>query len=627
MKDQTIHDPDQRRRWRRSAGGSTLIAGPQRAASRSRAVTGASVLALVGGVGVVGLAMAYAAPASAVPAQAVSARTPPAQPTTGWGGLAGASAPAVPTIAWKACPDAAGVKCATVEVPTDYDQPDAGTTTIALAKLPATDPNARIGSVLLNPGGPGGSGVEAITTWAADFPASVRSRFDLVGFDPRGTNASDPATCFPTAAAESEFFTNSFDIPYDGGSAAEATHLAQVDELGSRCQATSPERLRHMSTANVARDMDVLRQAVGDAKLNFYGISYGTVLGHTYARLFPKTVRTLVLDGNIDPAEYTGIGDPRPIGMRTGQGRSFSETFDEFLRLCADGGANCALTRLGEPTKVVGDLMNRLLEGPVTVQPDGAKLSFTYDSVVVAIAEALYEPTAYPGLAELLAGIASADPNAVDRGATSLGLLAGLGTEDYVSEGGNLGVLCADTRPEAGQTSYQRFADQQNDRYGFFGRVTVWRGFGSGSACESWSNANRDADAYLGDWNQTTDAPVLVLNARYDPATAWQNAAPAAARFRTAQVLTVQGWGHTTLSAGSSCSVAVWAQYLIDGAIPTDAPKVCPVDQVPFQDGPATSPQPGTTNQRAEEKPTKEQRRDRERAPRRTVVPAPRPVG
>ncbi|MGL5850204.1 MAG: alpha/beta fold hydrolase [Phycicoccus sp.] len=569
------------------------------------AATGALVL----GVGVSTLA---AAPASATPVAA------PAAPAKGWGGLAGASAPEVPAIDWQPCPDAEGVQCATVELPTDYDDPKAGTTTIALARIRATDPENRIGSVLFNPGGPGGSGVSTIKNNGAAFPDDLKSRFDLVGFDPRGTNASDPATCFPTAEAETEFFGTKVDPPFEGEPASEGAYLGRLGELAARCQVTAPDRFRHMSTANVARDMDVLRAAVGDEKLNFYGLSYGTIVGQTYARLFPENVRTLILDGNVDPTEYVGKNDRRPVGVRTGQDLSLDETFTEFLRLCAEGGQNCPINAVGEPKQVVDSLLARLLEGPITVEDESGQLDLTYDIIVATIVDVLYDPPKYADLAALLAALATTDTTAVDRGVAALGLQTRLRGEDYTSQGGNIGVLCSDTRPVGNPLAYPRFADQQDRKHGFLGRASVWKGLNNSAVCEFWADANRDQDAYLGNWKQTTDAEVLVLNPRYDPATAWQNAAPAAAKFRNAQVLTVQGWGHTTLSAGSSCSVAVWTQYLIDGAIPTDAPDTCPADVVPFQDAPATGEKQPDAD---------DQDRAREREQQRELAPTPPPIG
>ncbi|MGL4176798.1 MAG: alpha/beta hydrolase, partial [Dermatophilaceae bacterium] len=342
------------------------------------------------------------------------------------------------------------------------------------------------------------------------------------------------------------------------------------------------------------------------------------IVGQTYARLFPDNVRTLILDGNVDPTEYVGKNDRRPIGVRTDQGLSFSETFTEFLRLCADGGDTCALNAVGESEQVVDDLLGRLLESPITVEVEGERQTYTYDAVASAIGESLYDPATYADLANQLAELASSDPAVIGAGAAELRLQAELRDEDYASEGGNIGVLCSDTRPVGNPLAYPRFADQQDRKYGFLGRNAVWFGVGLDSVCEFWSDANRDQDAYLGNWNQTTNAQVLVLNPRYDPATAWQNAAPAAAKFRNAQVLTVQGWGHTTLSAGSSCSVAVWTQYLIDGAIPADAPATCPADQVPFQDPPATGKKQPDADDRS---------RDREREQLRELAPIPPPIG
>ncbi|MGL4177554.1 MAG: alpha/beta hydrolase, partial [Dermatophilaceae bacterium] len=294
------------------------------------------------------------------------------------------------------------------------------------------------------------------------------------------------------------------------------------------------------------------------------------------------------------------------------------ETFTEFLRLCVEGGQNCPINAVGDPEQVVDGLLARLLEGPITVEDESGQLTLTYDIIVATIIDVLYDPPKYADLAALLAGLATTDTAAVDRGVAALGLQTRLRGEDYTSQGGNIGVLCSDTRPVGNPLAYPRFADQQDRKYGFPGRASVWKGLNNSAVCEFWADANRDQDAYLGNWNQTTNAQVLVLNPRYDPATAWQNAAPAAAKFRNAQVLTVQGLGHTTLSAGSSCSVAVWTQYLIDGAIPADAPATCPADQVPFQDAATTGKKQPDADDGT---------RDRDREQQRDLAPTPPPIG
>src|SRR5690349_21028896 len=206
---------------------------------------------------------------------------------------------AVPQLAWASCgddPALAAFECATATVPTDHDEPDGATTTLALTRLPATDPANRIGSLFTNPGGPGGSGVDFVQS-AGEFAwtPEVRARFDVIGFDPRGVGASDPTTCFPTQAREAAFLARQkVSFPYKAWQ--ENRFTLQSAKLGASCTATSGDRLAHMSTANVARDMDLLRQAVGDEQLSYVGYSYGTHLGATYAKLFPGKVRALVLD-------------------------------------------------------------------------------------------------------------------------------------------------------------------------------------------------------------------------------------------------------------------------------------------------------------------------------------------
>jgi pimeloyl-ACP methyl ester carboxylesterase len=230
-----------------------------------------------------------------------------------------------------------------VRLPADYDDPSGPRTRLALTKLPAGGaPDQRLGTLFVNPGGPGGSGVDfvqgaAATTYAPD----VLAHYDVLGFDPRGVARSDPATCFPTQADELASPLLSMIYPLPGQEEAQYTREAQ--QLASRCQETSPRRFASGSTANVARDMDLLRQAVGDERLTYVGYSYGTFLGATYARLFPGRVGRFVLDGTADPIAWsgTGTGDAAPttpLGIRVRQGIGATETFAEFARLCREGG-------------------------------------------------------------------------------------------------------------------------------------------------------------------------------------------------------------------------------------------------------------------------------------------------
>jgi len=232
----------------------------------------------------------------------------------------------VPTLTWRPC--GTGLEsflCANADVPTDYDHPNGPKTRLALTKLPASGtPGQRLGTLFTNPGGPGGSGVDFVHQAAAlIYAPQVLARYDVLGFDPRGVARSDPATCFRTQQQElaSPLLQTLYPLP----GPQETRFTLDMLRLAVRCQTTSPRRLSTASTANVARDMDLLRQAVGDKRLTYAGYSYGTYLGATYAQLFPSRVGRFVLDGPADPIAYSGTGrgdaaPTTPFGIRLRQG-------------------------------------------------------------------------------------------------------------------------------------------------------------------------------------------------------------------------------------------------------------------------------------------------------------------
>jgi pimeloyl-ACP methyl ester carboxylesterase len=230
----------------------------------------------------------------AVPAQSATKTSPSA-------------AAATADIPWTTCANeaAAAFDCATIEVPSDYDEPQGPTTTVAVTRLPALDQENRIGSAVVNFGGPGGPGVATLHGIGQGlFDASVRERFDIVSFDPRGIGMSDPTTCFPTLEDEQEFMASSLILPQD--ESENARFVREAATLARGCTIFGGDRLATASTANVARDLDVLRQRLGEDTLTYVGYSYGTVLGATYGALFPDNVRAMVLDGTLDPRVWTG---------------------------------------------------------------------------------------------------------------------------------------------------------------------------------------------------------------------------------------------------------------------------------------------------------------------------------
>lgn len=548
---------------------------------RAAASTLAAVL-LLGGLP----AAAVAAPGGDPPLEAGRA----ASGTGGAGPTAAGQVDApVPEIPWGPC-DGAGLEafdCASVEVPTDYDRPHGRTTTIALTRLPATDPGARVGSLFTNFGGPGGPGVETLHLLGGSLVApDVLARYDVVGFDPRAVGTSDPATCFRDAERENAFFADLPAFPVTGRE--EARFLGQMAVLGASCSVFSADRISSSSTANVARDLDLLRQAVGDEKLTYLGYSYGTVLGATYAALFPDRVGAMVLDGTMDVEAWSGVGSKELLGARIGQAAGATETFGEFARLCAEAGpASCALASLGDPAEVVEATYAALQARPVSVpMPDGSTVEIGYDDTVALVFSYLYEPVAWGDLDLTLAQLAvlsgAVEPPPAARQPRALGAAPSLGellrragyAEDYASIGGSLASLCVDTTTPGRPWQYPAKVDALDAQYPHFGRLRGWVGV----QCEFV--AAHDENAFTGPWDQTTQTPVLVIGTRFDPATPYGFTQPYADRWPDARVLTVDGWGHTILGK-SACADEAVARYLVDGEATDGA--TCAQDVVPFE--------------------------------------------
>ena len=500
------------------------------------------------------------------------------------GGSGGGAA--VPKLAWVACGDEApGFECATAQVPLDYDRPHGAKISLALTRLPATGPGRRIGSIFFNPGGPGGSGVDFLQGVGPFlYSDEVRARFDLVSFDPRGVARSTPLQCFETTE---DALAATAPFPY---TRAEERVWIQSDRAWQRaCAERGGPILNHMSTANVARDMDLLRRAVGDRKMTYVGYSYGTAIGSTYANMFPDKVRAVVIDGVIDPVSYTtGRGDqaktlPSDARLRSEQGAY--DTLQGFLRLCDLGGPNCAFSG-GNPKRRYDRLARRLIAEPAQL-PDGqgGTVPFTYNDLVGTTLGAMYDPSSWPELAELLQELDTLTSPA--RAAKALRTLRqhlrlnGRAPYEQVLEG-FAGVWCLDPINPDSPSAWARAARRADRRDPYFGRPWIW----FGSICAQWPG--HDSDRYLGPFNRQTANTVLVVGNRNDPATRYQDAVSTSRLLGRGRLLTVAGWGHTSLFL-SSCADAYVSRYLLTGRVPPKG-TVCQVDEVPFAEpAPAAS--------------------------------------
>ncbi len=277
----------------------------------------------------------------------------------------------VPRLDWSPCKPGSPWDCATAKVPLDHAAPAGRTIDLAVVRRQATDPGRRVGTLFVNPGGPGGPGTVQVPQNYDSFPKEVRERFDIVSWDPRGIGNSTAVNCFDTAEEAKAWAAR----PPGGFPVGAQERKAWTDayaDLGRLCEKRDPDLLRHVSTADTARDLDLLRRSVGEPQLNYLGVSYGTILGATYANLFPGNVRAMVLDSNIDPQAWTNgtsRGEPRTTTfLRMGSDRTAAATLDRFLTLCGSAPATRCAFSAGSPeaTREKFDrLMQQLREHPV----------------------------------------------------------------------------------------------------------------------------------------------------------------------------------------------------------------------------------------------------------------------
>jgi pimeloyl-ACP methyl ester carboxylesterase len=487
-----------------------------------------------------------------------------------------ASHPVRTTIHWSPCE--AGFLCASARVPLDYDHPTGTQISLALTKLPATDPAHRIGSLFINPGGPGGSGVDFVQGVGSFLLTNeVRARFDLIGFDPRGIARSTPLTCFAT---QQEALNVLPPFPYPTNASETKIWITDNNKLDAACARNGGAMLNHMSTANVARDLDVLRAAVGDAGLNYYGLSYGSFLGNMYANLFPGRVRSVVIDGVLDPISWTtGRGDQGrevPFSTRLRSAVGAQATLKEFFRLCDAGGANCPFAP--HAARRYATLLHELKENPLPITfPDGTSLNYDESFLIADTLGAMYDSASWPDLATILVDLEKRV--AARELAAGLSRLSRQGQQlqplpyDNFVEAGPA-VFCSDSINPTDYSAWTRAASSSARTDGLFGPLWTW----ISSNCAKWPG--HDADRYLGPFNHRTKNPVLVVGNIFDPATPYQGATTTAKLLPNSRLLTVHGWGHTSLFR-SSCATSAIGRYLVTSRPPPRG-TICEQDVVPF---------------------------------------------
>ena len=523
-----------------------------------------------------------------------------------------------PRLVWRGCGD--GLQCATAEVPLDYDRPRGETIRLALVKLPATAPARRIGTLFVNPGGPGGSGT-ALVRQAGRFlyAPEVLARFDLVGFDPRGVAQSTPVRCFATPNAQLDWFSAQPIFPVTAREEAQVT--AANRDLATRCASRAGRLLTHVSTADVARDLELLRRAVGDRRLTYAGYSYGTFLGTVYANLFPRRVRALVLDGAIDPVAWTtgrgAAADRQPLTTRTRSDEGASNALRHFFRTCDAAGRRCDFSP-GDPQARYAALAERLRKKPFRIiNPGGTVFTITYADMVALTLALLYSPDRWVDLAAFLQSLdelSSAEPAATSAAGLRAALAAAgaavqsPAADDDYDNGLEAfpAVACVDSDNPDAAWRWGVEGRRADARSAYFGRAWTW----ASGPCAAWPAAA--PDRYTGPWDRRTAAPVLVVANRYDPATRHYSGVVLDRLLPRSRLLTLEGAGHTSL-VQSTCIDRRVAAYLVRGVLPPVGAS-CPPDRDPFPPLPTF----GTQDRSAA--------RAGESARPGSVLPAPAPV-
>jgi pimeloyl-ACP methyl ester carboxylesterase len=486
----------------------------------------------------------------------------------------------VPNIDWGSCGEGfEGVECATVNVPLDYDRPNGPKTQIAVARVPAADPARKIGTLFLNPGGPGGSGVDLALFGFGEFlNQTLQGRFDIVGWDPRGIGASTPIQCWDTNAARNAYFGDSPIFPYQAGQERPFYELNRG--VAALCLGRNQAIVRHMSTADVVRDLDLLRRAVGDRKLNYLGYSYGSYIGNTYANLYPDKVRTLAIDGVLNPILWSS-------GWQIASDRSASfVTLKQFFRQCDLAGAQCSLSGPSGSKARFDQLLDFVRETPILLgDGQGGVFEYSYDLFVADSAGVMYSPEIWPAYADFLdalndaifGGDAAAGTRALQQRSRIDAMLRAAAPRREIYNNGTeafFGNHCSDAEYPASFASFSaigRFAQQ-----GSFQGPYWWWG---NTTCANWPTAQ---DRYAGPWATRTSAPALVIGNFFDPATDYAGAVVSNLLLQNSRLLSYAGWGHTVAYSGrSQCVDDLVTRYFIDGVLPPRG-TVCPAAPNPF---------------------------------------------
>jgi pimeloyl-ACP methyl ester carboxylesterase len=483
----------------------------------------------------------------------------------------------VSSIRWRSC----GVRldCGRVRVPLDWAHPDGARIVLAVIRHRASRPAQRIGTLFFDPGGPGVSGVHDVRDpfLSRLLDEAGGGRFDVVSWDPRGVGASTHVRCFRNELSARRFW-GGLTVPTTARGSRR--YLAKAIAYARRCAQLSGTLLAHISTADTVRDLDYLRVLLHQRRLTYLGWSYGTFLGQTYANMFPRRVRAMVLDGVVDAVSY----------MRSKE--SFLENavtptdavFERFEALCQQAGpVRCALAGHGPVSARVNGLLTRVRRASIPAPGATPPGRLTYSDLITAFFPEMRNPGTWPDFARDLEAAVNGDGSALLMKARQFPPMAGSAPEPVA-------IGCADSPTRHPTSAWAQVIGRLTRISGFNGPVLGWWLW---APCAAWRA--RSAARYTGPWNARTTDPVLVVGTRYDPNTSYANAQITARRLGNAVLLTHEGYGHVSLVDPSACVQHSITRYLVSHVTPPRG-TVCQSDHQPFDpkfgEPPAEEPVP-----------------------------------
>jgi pimeloyl-ACP methyl ester carboxylesterase len=449
-------------------------------------------------------------------------------------------------LQWSDCEN--GDRCARLTVPLDYRQPSGTTIQLAVLEVPAADPGSRVGSLVINPGGPGEPGTSYAALGAQAFGQPLLDHFDIVGFDPRGTGQSSPVDCLSDSALDAYLA----EVPDPSTPAELTTFKASQRALATGCSRLSGALASHISTVESARDLDILRSALGDPTLNYLGSSYGTKLGATYAQLFPQRVGRFVLDGAVDVSLSTRA-------QTLQQAAGFQQALESYAANCVSSSGGCFLGKtVPEVLQAVSTLVDHTAQHPL---PAGSGRELTAGNAFYGIAVTLYSRNYWVLLSSALRAALGGDGSQLMRLADAYASRNADGTFQNNSMEAFYAISCLDDPSSVPYAQVPAQYPAFEKASPVFGKVFAW----SLASCRGFTPRSDQPVPVI---HAKGAAPIVVIGTTRDPATPFHWAVDLAHQLDSGVLLRRDGDGHTGYHTGNTCIDDAVESYLVAGVVP-----------------------------------------------------------